>query len=139
MRLMDAFVYPDKITEMVQRYGIEGVCIDGNDLHAVYEEGKKAIKKAREGDGPTFIECRTFRQSGHFVGDPDGYRSDDDKRKGMTFNPILRFRESLIEKGFLTIEISDRISEQALEQVEDAVDFAKSSPWPGRSEIPLDY
>ncbi len=139
MRFVDAFVYPDGVVEMVQRYGIESVSIDGNDLYAVYEESKKAIEKARKGDGPTFIECRTFRQSGHFVGDPDVYRSDEDRRKGKNLDPVSRFRESLIEKGFLTIEMSDRLSEQAMEHVEDAVEFAKSSPWPDQSEVLTDY
>jgi TPP-dependent pyruvate/acetoin dehydrogenase alpha subunit len=139
MRFKDAFVYPERVVEMVQLYGIESISIDGNDLIAVYEESKKAIGKARKGDGPTFIECRTFRQSGHFVGDPEGYRSEEERRKGMMLDPILRFRESLIEKGFLTIEMSDRISEQAHEHVEDAVEFAKSSPWPDRSEVLMDY
>jgi pyruvate dehydrogenase E1 component alpha subunit len=139
MRFTDAFVHPESIPEMVHLYGIESVGIDGNDPIAVYEESKKAIERARKGDGPSFIECRTFRQSGHFVGDPDRYRPDDEREEGMRMDPVLRFREDLIEKGFLTKEISDRLSEQALEQVEDAVEFAKSSPWPDQSEIPSDY
>jgi pyruvate dehydrogenase E1 component alpha subunit len=139
IRLADALVYPDKVVDFVQRYGIPSISVDGNDVMAVYEIGKEAIERARCGDGSTFIECKTFRQAGHFEGDPDHYRKDGERTKGMELDPIARYGKKLIADGIITAGDLDRMTKEAQSYVEEAVEFAKESPWPDQSEVLIEY
>jgi len=116
-------------------YGIPSVSVDGNDVLAVYEAVGAAVARARKGEGPTFIECKTCRLVGHFEGDTDLYRTKEQKDECKKRDPIPRFRKKLIEMGVLTEKEAGKIHQEALEEIDKAVKFAEESPWPDPEEV----
>ncbi len=139
MKLVDAFIHPHQVVEFAQRYGMPVISVDANDVLAVYEVGKEAVARARVGEGPTFIECKTLRQAGHFEGDPDRYRTGDELKKGMALDPIPRLRGRLISEGILTEEDVEKITKETEWQIEEAIKFSRESPWPDQSEVLIEY
>jgi TPP-dependent pyruvate/acetoin dehydrogenase alpha subunit len=126
-----------KLSERALAYGIPGVTIDGNDVFAVYEAAKKAVERAREGKGPTLLECLTYRWRGSSEGDPNRgltYRSLQEVEEWMKKCPIKRFREKVIHEKTLTQEELDKIDKKVKEEVEEAVKFAYESPYPNPEE-----
>lgn len=111
-------------------YGIPGVTIDGNDVLEVYEAAKVAIERARLGGGPFLIEAKTYRLKGHFVGDPELYRSKEEVRKFWEKEPIGRYKKFLLENGILTEEEMEKIDRKVDGMIEEAVEFAKRSKFP---------
>ena len=121
-------------------YGIEGRVVDGNDVLSVYSTAKYAIEKARAGDGPTIIECKTYRWYDHYgaagakIGVDGafglGYRSDRELRDWMAKDPIARFRSFLLSEGVLTEERADQTVAEVREMVELAAKFAEEQPVP---------
>ena len=109
-------------------YNMPGVVVDGMDVLAVYEEAKKAVKRARSGKGPTLLECKTYRFLGHSRGDPayGPYRTKEELDKWKKRDPLLVLRE----QGKLTTEEVDRIERDAIAKIEEAVRFAEESPEP---------
>ena len=131
------------ITDLARRadgYGIEGRVVDGNDVLAVYNVAKYAVDKARAGDGPTIIECKTYRWYDHYgAGGAKpgvdgafglGYRSDRELRDWMAKDPIRRFREFLLSEKVITAEQADEIVAEVNQAVEDAAQFAAAQPVP---------
>ncbi|MEC9488684.1 MAG: thiamine pyrophosphate-dependent enzyme, partial [Halanaerobium sp.] len=84
----------------------------------------------RSGGGPTLIEAKTYRLKGHFVGDPEKYRKDEDVEKHWPEEPIARFEKHLIDKGFLSEEEKEVIWKMFAEEMDEAVKFAQESPFP---------
>ncbi|NMB17044.1 MAG: thiamine pyrophosphate-dependent dehydrogenase E1 component subunit alpha, partial [Firmicutes bacterium] len=84
------------VVERAAGYGIPGVQVDGNDVLQVYEAAREAVARAREGKGPTLLECLTYRWTGHTVGDPGLYRSKEEVEAWKQKDPIPRFRDYLI-------------------------------------------
>lgn len=123
-----------KVTDRAVGYGIPGIAVDGNDVLAVYEVVTEAIERARNGDGPTFIECKTCRQRGHFEGELQTYRAEGEIEECKRKDPIPRFKKKLIEMGVLTEEEADRIEQEALDEMAQVVKFAKESPFPDPEE-----
>jgi TPP-dependent pyruvate/acetoin dehydrogenase alpha subunit len=123
------------IADRAASYGFPGVVADGNDLLAVREVMRVACDRARRGDGPTLVECKTYRHSGHSRGDPRKYRSRDEEEAWMTRAPIRRFRAVLREKGLLSAEDDRRIRAEARAIVAEAVRFARRSPDPDPATI----
>ena len=115
-------------------YGMLGVAVDGNDVVAVYKAAKEAVERARNGDGPTLIECKTYRHKGHSRFDPAKYRPSEEVREWMKKDPILRFRKKLIEEGILTEEEADQIDERITKAAKAAARFALESPYPEPEE-----
>ena len=115
-------------------YGIPGITVDGNDVLAVYEVVAEAVARARKGDGPTLIECKTYRWHGHFQGDPDNYRTQEEREQWMGKDPIPRFKKQLAEQGVLTENEADNIDQEINEEVDKAVKFAEESPFPAPEE-----
>jgi acetoin:2,6-dichlorophenolindophenol oxidoreductase subunit alpha len=111
-------------------YGIPSEIIDGNDTLAVLEAGRRAVARARAGDGPTIVECLTYRLRGHYVGDPEAYRKADEVAEWRDKDPIRRFARLLTESGALTQQDVERMVAAARERVEEAVRFMTDSPWP---------
>jgi TPP-dependent pyruvate/acetoin dehydrogenase alpha subunit len=110
-------------------YGIPGITVDGNDALAVYRAAGNAIERARAGEGPTLIECLTYRFLGHFEGDPGiGYRSKEEIAEWKTRDPIERLARHAIESG--TVQEADlrRVYQQVQIEVEEAYEFARTSP-----------
>ncbi len=117
-------------------YNMPGITVDGNDVYAVYEAAQKAIARAKAGEGPTLIECKTYRQLGHWTGDPQTYRSReevDDWKENR--DPIVLFKQKLIaEKAFSVKQLED-IEKAAIKEADDAAEFAMSSPDPDPAKV----
>jgi pyruvate dehydrogenase E1 component alpha subunit len=109
-------------------YGMPGVRVEGNSVEAIYEAAGEAIARARSGGGPSLIEVHTLRLWGHFEGDAEGYRPDLDTV--AEHDPIPIYRDQLLKTGALTDGQYEAMQSCAGERVEDAIDFAKSSPTP---------
>jgi TPP-dependent pyruvate/acetoin dehydrogenase alpha subunit len=117
-------------SERAAAYGIPGVLVPENDPVAVYEVAEEAIRRARGGQGPTLIEVRTDRLWGHFEGDADAYRSDLFKEEMAARDPLTEFPEKLIRQGVLTSKEVDDIKARMNTEVEEAIEFARTSPYP---------
>jgi pyruvate dehydrogenase E1 component alpha subunit len=115
-------------------YDMDSMIIDGNDVVEVYGETSKAVQKAREGGGPTFIECKTYRWRGHWEGDPQPYRTQDEVEVWKQKCPIARFRKYVTEKALLKPEELDRIEEEVGTELQEAIEFARKSPHPDPEE-----
>ncbi|MFQ5924765.1 MAG: thiamine pyrophosphate-dependent dehydrogenase E1 component subunit alpha [Dehalococcoidia bacterium] len=122
------------IADRATAYGIPGVVVDGNDVIAVYEAVGEAVARARRGEGPTLIECKTYRHKGHFEGDPQPYRTKKEIEKWKQKDPISRFHGKLIEMGVLSKAAADRIDQEMKEEIDRAVKFAEESPLPKPAE-----
>ncbi len=132
------FAKATKVQDVYKRaacYGLPGVGVDGNDVLAVYEAAAEAVRRARAGQGPTLIECTTYRTVGHYVGDPGtGYRPKEEIDRWRARCPLERFKQRLLtEFGVSTVEL-DELEEQVRMLLDDAVEFARNSPWPDPSE-----
>ncbi|MGI6257383.1 MAG: thiamine pyrophosphate-dependent dehydrogenase E1 component subunit alpha [Anaerovoracaceae bacterium] len=122
-------------------YDIPGVIVDGMDVIAVYEAAKEAVDRAREGKGPTLIECKTYRWQGHHVGDPATYRSrksETEKEDWMARCPVDCFKDLVIEAGKATAEEFAQLEAKVEEVVQEAVKFAADSDYPDASEAYTD-
>jgi pyruvate dehydrogenase E1 component alpha subunit len=126
------------IAERAAAYGIPGVAVDGMDVVAVYEAVKKAVNKARGGGGPTLIECKTYRFRGHMEGDPKRgatYRSEAEITEWEKKCPINNFKAKLIENHILTETEAEEIEHKCTEEIQEAVKFAKDSPYPSPEDV----
>jgi TPP-dependent pyruvate/acetoin dehydrogenase alpha subunit len=126
-----------KVTDLSVRamsYAIPGTTIDGNDVEAVYNEVAKAVARARKGEGPSIVECKTYRHHGHFEGDPETYKPKEEVEVWKKKDPIPRFRDKLIKGNVLTREGADEIDREMAGEIEDAMRFALESPYPDVSE-----
>lgn len=125
------------IADRAVAYGIPGVICDGNDVIAVYQAVAEAVARARKGEGPTLIECKTYRHYGHGGGDVGArttYRTKEEVDEWMNKDPVKRFRERLIEMGVLTEKKADEIDQEILQEIDEAVRFAEESPYPNPEE-----
>lgn len=113
-----------------QAYGIPAVIVDGNDVEAVYLEATRAVGRARAGDGPTLIEAKTYRHRGHYVGDPEAYRSRDEVAQERERDPITRLERSLASGGVIATEVLESLARDAAREVDEAILFAEESPFP---------
>lgn len=127
----------DNIYKAGEAHGIPGICLDGNDVIAVYRAAVEAINRARNGEGPTLLECRTYRWRGH-VGpawDMDvGVQRKDELKDWFPKDPVARAQACLVEFG-MRQERFDQIEQEIRVEVEDAVSFARESPYPDETEL----
>lgn len=122
------------IADRAAAYGIPGVVVDGNDVLAIYEAAHAAVERARHGEGPTLIECKTYRQKGHSRFDPAAYRPKEEVETWLRKDPIARFQTKLLETGVLTqVEIEKLVKETKM-AVDEATRFATESPFPEPQE-----
>ncbi len=130
--------YSARVKDIADRavsYGIPGVVVDGMDVIAVYEVAQAAIQRAREGKGPTLIECKTYRYEGHEMGDPHNlYRPKEEVDEWKKKDAILRLRKMLVSKKILTEKEVDKFEEDVKKQIEEAIKFADESPYPNPEE-----
>jgi TPP-dependent pyruvate/acetoin dehydrogenase alpha subunit len=122
------------LSERAKAYGFPGVSVDGNDVLAVYDAASKAIVRARAGEGPTFIECKTYRWYGHSEIDPAKYRTKDEVEAWKKKDPIPRFEKYLTERKVLSDELKKEIAAQTTAEIDEAVEFADQSPYPEPEE-----
>jgi acetoin:2,6-dichlorophenolindophenol oxidoreductase subunit alpha len=115
-----------------------GVRVDGNDPLAVMTALAEALARARRGEGPTFIECVTFRFRGHYFGDRMSYIPKDQLQAAMEADPVPRFRRHLIDDGICTDDELSGIDEGALTKVEAALQTVMSADAPTVDELDRD-
>lgn len=119
------------IAERSVAYGIPGVRVEGKDLMAVYEAAGEAIDRARNGEGPTILECVTYRNYGHFEGDEQKYKAKEGEEKDYAdLDNIKEFRDVAIKNKWLTAKQADEIEVQSVKDTEEAVLFARESNIP---------
>ena len=125
----------DNIADRAAGYGIEGVVVDGQDLLAVHDTAGKAIENARNGGGPTLIECKTYRYRGHSRFENPTYRTKEELQQWQKRDPINLFAAHLLKKHKCTKDQLTQVGEKVDAIMDAAVKFSKQSPDPG----PLDY
>jgi acetoin:2,6-dichlorophenolindophenol oxidoreductase subunit alpha len=118
----------EKISERAASYAMPGVTVDGNDVDAVYEATKQAVDRARAGQGPTLIECVTYRHKGHSKSDKNLYRTKEEIDFWKTKDPVGKFETLLIEKGILTKEQAEQITENVRNEIRNAITEAQAAP-----------
>ncbi len=116
-------------------YGIPGIKVDGNDVIAVYNTTIGAVQLARNGCGPTLIEACTWRHRGHWEGDPDNYRNLDECQEWLKKDPIPRLESYLIANSISTHEELKEIEAKVINEIENAIEFAKTSPVPEPKDL----
>ncbi len=128
---------PD-VAARAQAYNIPGVVVDGMDPLAVYEATSAALARARRGEGPTLIECKTYRWYGHSRSDPRAYRTKEEEQAWRERDPIPNFARRLQELGIATQEELEAIGKRAQEAIAKATEFALASPMPDPAEVEED-
>ena len=118
-------------------YGMPGVVVDGNDVLAVHEAARTAYDRARKGEGPTFIECKTYRWKNHSERDPRDLRPPEEVEDWKKKCPLLRFEKYLLETKTADQTILDSIRNDVIAEVDDAIAFAESSALPPAGEAAL--
>ena len=115
-------------------YGLESIIVDGNDADLVYRVARDAADKARAGDGPSLIEAKTYRHSGHSRADPATYRPDGELEKWLERDPLKIYRKRLIDFGVKESKVV-AIEKAVLKAVDDATEFAKNSSTPSKDVL----
>lgn len=126
------------VATKARAYDIPGVLVDGNDVLSVLRETEEAVERARGGDGPTLIECKTYRWHGHYEGDPEVYRSREEVIEWKKKDPVVLFKSRLLSEMGNTGETLEKIECQVHREIKDAVQFAKDSPEADNSEALTD-
>lgn len=135
---ISAILADTNIYKKADAFAMPGVRIDGNDVIEVYKAAKKAIKDARSGKGPSLIECMTYRWRGHVGPDNEvdkGIRSQEELDYWMDRCPIIKLEESLFDSGIMTEPEKERIIEEIDKEIEEAITYAKESPYPDETEL----
>lgn len=135
---IDRVCNTEDIADRAQGYHIPGVVVDGNDVFAVYEAVLVAAERARKGDGPSLIECKTYRWHGHYEGDPMSYRTKEEMKSWRDKDSIARLRKDIVDNKLATAAELDEIDGEIKAEIEGAVEFAKASPYPDLSEVTTD-
>lgn len=126
----------ENIADRSAGYGIAGEVVDGNDVVAVYEAFARAKERALKGEGPTLLECKTYRWRGHWTGDPEVYRSREDVEFWKeNRDPIKLFGAYMVENGLATEAELDEIAKAVAKKMEEAVEFALNSPDPDPANV----
>ncbi len=128
----------ESCADLAGAYRIRGEKLDGNDVLVVHEAARRAVERARRGDGPSILDCVTYRWTGHGVGDPAVYRTAQEVESWKQRDPIRRLRDHLIEKAWLDEAEASRIDSEAHALVADAVSFAEACQ-PATAEQALDH
>ncbi|HEY9825592.1 MAG TPA: pyruvate dehydrogenase (acetyl-transferring) E1 component subunit alpha [Stenomitos sp.] len=125
-------------TEIYQKasvFGMPGVEVDGMDVLAVHAVAQEAVRRARAGEGPTLIECLTYRFRGHSLADPDELRPKDEKDEWFARDPLKKFEAHLLEQKLASADDLKSIQQTIQAVVDEAVEFAEQSPEPDPSEL----
>jgi len=125
-----------RIADRAAAYSMPGVTVDGQDAITVWEAAVTAVQRARRGDGPSLIECMTYRYYGHHQGDDTGrYRSKEEEQAARDRDCIRRFREQMLDQGLLSAAELDSIEAANRKKIDEAVAFAESSPLPKPADL----
>jgi len=126
------------VANRAEGYGMPGVRVDGNDPEAMYSAFAEAVARARAGEGPTLLECMTFRFFGHNFGDDDSYIPPEQKAAAMEADPVPRLRARLIADRIATEAELAALEADIESQIDEAIEFALASPWPDPDELRFD-
>jgi pyruvate dehydrogenase E1 component alpha subunit len=128
----------DSVAERAAAYAMPGITVDGNDLPAVAAAAQDAVSRARGGEGPALLECRTYRIRGHSKSDRNLYRTKDEIEAWRAADPIARLSAEVLEAGLLTKRELDDIEAAAAREIDAALEFARSSPDPDPAQLTRD-
>jgi len=123
------------LADRAAAYGIPGEVVDGMDMLAVREAVDRAVERARRGEGPTLLECKTYRWYGHMMSDTRMYRTREEEAAWKTRDPIPNFAGWLVENGVCTEEEIDEIESEVEAAIDEATDFALNSPFGSPDEL----
>jgi pyruvate dehydrogenase E1 component alpha subunit len=123
------------IYKLADAYEMPSDKLDGMTPEIVHEGVARAVKRARDGEGPTLLEMKTYRYRGHSVSDPQKYRSKDEVEEYKDQDPIIKVRNTILENNFASEAALQEIDEKINGIVEASVKFAEDSPWPDDSEV----
>jgi acetoin:2,6-dichlorophenolindophenol oxidoreductase subunit alpha len=126
------------IADRAAGYNMPGVTVDGLDIFAVYEAADEAIARARRGEGPSLIECKTYRYHGHFEGDTITYRTKEEVEAYHARDPIQSLRRALVERGIASGEEMDAVDKKVQDSIDLAWEFAEAAPYPAPEETLVD-
>lgn len=118
------------IAERAKGYAIPGKIVDGSDVAQVYDTVAEAIARARKGEGPSLIEAKTYRLWGHWIGDPESYRSREEVEKHWRRDPIPMYERKLMDEKILTEALKSEVEAEAKTRIDAAVDFMQKQPFP---------
>ncbi|MCF8448495.1 MAG: pyruvate dehydrogenase (acetyl-transferring) E1 component subunit alpha [Taibaiella sp.] len=123
-------IYP-----LADAYGMPGDSVDGMSCEEVHRAIERAVRRAREGGGPTFLEIKTYRYRGHSMSDPAKYRTKEELEEYKEKDPINVVLKTILENKYATEEQIEQINEKVKMEVDESVQFAEESPWPDDSEL----
>lgn len=132
------FAYATSVPDVASRasgYAIPGVVADGSDVLDVFTRAREAVSRARRGEGPTLLEVKTHRFMGHFEGDPDRYRDDDDRAGLRGRDALASLRVLLGDLGHVAEDDLEALRAEIEAAISEAVDYAKASPFPDPAEL----
>jgi len=127
-----------RVSDRAAAYGFPGETIDGEDVIAVHAAVRAAAARARRGEGPSLIEAKTFRWHGHYEGDPQVYKSDDERKNGHAFDPIVRMKERVAQFPGITAEDLAAIEAAANDDIRAASEWAAGLQSPPASALTED-
>ena len=120
----------ERVSDRTAGYGLPGETVDGNDVWTVYQSVSRAVERCRAGEGPSLIEGVTYRWCGHSEGESVQYRTEEEIEVWKDKDPIVRWKNSLIEAGALSSEHASEIEREAQSAVDKAIEFALACPEP---------
>lgn len=123
---------------LAEAYDMPSEPVDAMKVEDVHNSVEKAAKRARKGDGPTFLEFRTYRYKGHSMSDPAKYRTKEELEEYKNQDPIEQVKQTIIKNKWASEDELKEIDKEIKDQVQKAVDFAEESPWPEASEAYTD-
>jgi len=125
----------ENVADRAVAYNMPGTIVDGNDVLAMFEAVREAVSRARQGDGPSLVEAKTYRWKGHSKSDQERYRTREEVKAWKQKCPIKRFGARLIAEGILTPEAVDQMEAEVHEEIQAALEFAEASPEPRVEDI----
>ncbi len=124
-----------EIVRLADAYEMPGDTVDGMSPEEVHKAIERAVKRAKEKGGPTFLEIKTYRYMGHSMSDPAKYRTKDEVEEYKEKDPINVVKKTILDNKWATEEEIEAINEKVKQEVQEAVDFAEESPYPDDSEV----
>jgi pyruvate dehydrogenase E1 component alpha subunit len=129
----------ENVADRAPGYNMPGVVVDGMDVFAVHEAAGQAVGRARAGQGPSLLECKTYRYYGHTVFDnPRTYRTEEEEQHWRARDPLIIFRDRVTGEGAIEKEELDEIDQRVEQMIRDAIKFADDSPLPANEEVYTD-
>ena len=123
------------LSDRAAAYGLPGFTVDGNDVEAVYDAMQKATKRARDGNGPTFLELETYRLCGHSRSDPGHYRPKEEVQYWKERDPIVRYEAFCVAEGVLSAQEVEEMKASVEKELDEGVAFAEASPNPQPEDV----